>query len=253
MPGNGKIIGPKNTGTSNSGLWTPQDFYFSVKQKKWPLDIVQSSLVLNYDLTNLDCYPGTGTTIYDLSNSKLNASGSVSLSGQTIQNGQTYSTGTTGILNLDTHSIFFSIQINNTSGSWDKIFSYNAGGIDRSPGIWRYPGERKIHWRYDPSNSDSDFSATGTSGYSSTGSEFSINTWYYVGLTKNGGTTIPYVNGSSLGTRTGVSNPKTAGTAAVILYEYFSGASKMRHVHIYNRVLSAEEVALNYKAISNSL
>lgn len=253
MPGNGKILGPKNNQVSNTGIWSSYEMALRVSQKKWPLTVNETNLVLHYNLTNISCYPGSGTTIFDLSNSKLNATGSQALTGQTIQNGQTYSTGTTGILNLDTHSIFFSIQINATSGNWDKLFSFNAGGSDRSPGVWRYPGERKLHWRYDPSNTDSDFSSTATGGYSSPGTEFAINTWYYVGVTKNGGTTIPYVNGSPLGTRTGISNPKTGGTAAVTLYEGYSVASKMRHVHIYNRVLTGAEVLANYRVISPEL
>ena len=253
MPGNGRIIGPKNTSVVNGGIWSPHESAFRVTQKKWPRTITESGLVLNYNLADTASYPGSGTTIFDLSNSKLNATGSVAPTGQALQPGQTYSTGTTGILNLDTHSIFFSIQINDTSGNWSKVFSYNGGGTDRSPGVWRYPSERKLHWRYDPNNTDSDFSSTATGGYSSPGTEFAINTWYYVGGTKNGGTTIPYVNGAALGTRTGLSNPNSAGTAALILYEGYSGNGKLRHVHIYNRVLSASEVSDNYSAIANDL
>jgi len=252
MPGNGRIIGPKNTSVVNGGIWSPHESAFRVTQKKWPRTITESGLVLNYNLADTASYPGSGTTIFDLSNSKLNATGSVAPTGQALQPGQTYSTATTGILNLDTHSIFFSIQINDTSGNWSKVFSYNGGGTDRSPGVWRYPSERKLHWRYDPNNTDSDFSSTATGGYSSPGTEFAINTWYYVGVTKDGATTTPYVNGAALGTRT-VSNPKNAGTAAVILYEGYSGSGKLRHVHIYNRVLSASEVSNNYSAITKDL
>ena len=86
---------------------------------------------------------------------------------------------------------------NGYSGSWDKIFSFNAGGSDRSPGIWRYPSNRLIHWRYDPNNTGTDICLNGTlsNGWST---DFNIDTWYYVGVTKNGASTVMYVNGKSV-------------------------------------------------------
>ena len=37
---------------------------------------------------------------------------------------------------------------NGVIGNWEKLFSFNAAGGDRSPGVWRYPSERYIHWRF---------------------------------------------------------------------------------------------------------
>jgi hypothetical protein len=213
--------------------------------------IVTNGLVLNLDASNSASYPGTGTTWFDLSPSGLNATGSSAITGQRLQANQPYTTASTSILNTDTHSLFFSIQINNTSGTWDKIFGYTPSGTDRSPGIWRWPSSRRIHWRYDPSNTGADFSASAVGD--ETGTEFSPNVWYYVGVTKNGSTATSYVNGQSLGTRT-VSNPKTSGTSTIQLYPgYTQNSSLMRHVHIYNRVISAEEALSNYNAIKSTL
>ena len=154
------------------------------------------------------------------------------------------------ILDNDVHSIFFSIRFNSTgtypnsyTGSWDKIFTFNGGGSDRSPGIWRYPSQRYIHWRYDPGNSGCDFGNIG-------GGDFALNTWYYVGVTKNGANTVMYVNGVSVDTGS-VSNPKTAGNANMYFFEYHVAGdiTNMSCCHIYNRVLSATEVANNYNAI----
>lgn len=160
-------------------------------------------------------------------------------------------TDSSAILNTDTHSIFFTIRFNTTStygsngysGSWNKIFGFNAGGSDRSPGIWRFPSQRYIHWRYDPNNSGCDF------GKNASNNDFDIDTWYYIGVTKNGASTVMYVNGIQVGTGT-VSNPKTAGNAAVQLFEYYpTDLASMGLCQIYNRVLTADEVFSNFNAI----
>jgi len=159
-------------------------------------------------------------------------------------------TDNSSILNTDVHSIFFSVRFNSTgtypnsyTGAWDKIFTYNPPGTDRSPGVWRYPSQRYIHWRYDPSNSGCDFGNIG-------GGDFALNTWYYVGVTKNGASTVMYVNGAQVGTGS-VSNPKTSGNAHMYFFEGHTASdiTNMSCCHIYNRVLSATEVAKNYNAI----
>lgn len=201
-------------------------------------------------------YPGSGATWFDTSRSKLNMFGNasyISSANTGIVSGVQWNTDTTGILNTDTHSIFFMIRFNSSgsypngyTGSWEKIFGYNAGGSDRSPGIWRYPSARYIHWRYDPGNSGCDFGPDSLGG---PGTEFAINTWYYVGVTKNGGTATSYVNGSSLGTQS-VSNPKTAGTSPVYLFEYYTNPlANLNNLLIYNAVLSDSQVLQNFQAI----
>ncbi len=184
-------------------------------------------------------YPTGSTALYPYLNSSTNA----------------VITDSSSILDTDTHSIFFMVRFNTTtsygsngySGSWDKIFSFNAGGSDRSPGIWRWPSERTLHWRYDPGNSGCDFgkSAAGT------GDPFNIDTWYYVGVTKNGATATMYVNGNSVGTST-VSSPKTAGSSSIILFEYFpTGLASLGLIKVYNTVLTATQVQQNFNAVRN--
>lgn len=205
-----------------------------------------SGLVLHMNARNISSYPGTGTTLFDLSSSGLHATGSSALSGQFIAQNQPYTTASTSILNTDIHTILFSIQINGTTGTWDKIFGYEPSGTDRSPGIWRFPSQRYIHWRYDPSNTGADFSA---SQAGAAGTEFIPNRWYYVGVTKNGATATVYVDGTSFGTQT-VSNPKTAGNSTIRIFPAYTGSTSMiRHLHIYNRVLSASEISANYQSV----
>lgn len=164
----------------------------------------------------------------------------------------TVSTDSSSILNTDIHSIFFTIRFNTTSaygsngysGSWDMIFQY-APSTDRSPGIWRWPGERTLHWRYDPGNTGCDFGKNSAG----TGNQFDIDTWYYVGVTKNGSDTVMYVNGKRVGTGS-VANPKTAGNSGVTLFPYYpQDLATMGLCQVYNRVLSDDEVFTNFSAI----
>jgi hypothetical protein len=60
-----------------------------------------------------------------------------------------------------------------------------------------------------------------------------------------------YVNGLQVGTGT-VSNPKTSGTAAIIINEsYTNPLNNLNCFIIYNRVLNANEVLQNYTAIKS--
>jgi hypothetical protein len=187
----------------------------------------------------------------DLTANQLNASGNVSyISSTGVTGGASWTTAVTDILNTDTHSIFFMLKLNSsvtyptgTTGSWEKIFSYNAGGSDRTPSVWRYPSERRLHWRYDPANTGADF------GKNSSNEEFDLNTWYYVGVTKNNATALTYVNGVNVSSSV-VAYPKTAGSSAIIINESYSNSlNNVNCVQVYNRVLTASEVAQNFQAI----
>jgi hypothetical protein len=258
MKDNSGIVGARIERSSSvfGGVWKINEQIDYKKNNFWNTGkIVKGNLLLNLDATNINSYPGSGTTWYDTSGYQLNATGSSAITGQALQANQPYTTATTSILDNNFHSIFFSIQINNSSGTWDKIFGYTPTGTDRSPGIWRYPSSRKIHWRYDPGNTGSfDFTSTGFGAYEAPGTEFVPNTWYYVGVTKNSSTVKAYVNGQLLGTATDAPVTKTAGTSTIQLYPgYTQNSSLMRHVHIYNRVISDLEVLQNYNSIKSSL
>lgn len=218
--------------------------------------ISTDGLVMYLDAFNRSCFPGSGATVADLSGVVGDFSGTSTYANSStgFVSGASWTSGTTSILNTDVHSIFFKIRFssnstypNGTSGNWNKIFTYAPSGTDRSPGIWRWPDNRWIHWRYDPVNSGCDFGKNGTS--LDTGNQFDIGVWYYVGVTKNGGNTVMYVNGVRIGTGS-VSNPKTSGNAAIILMEnYPNPICNIDQIAIYNRVLSDAEVLNNFDLI----
>lgn len=261
---NGKIIGPLNVPANqkgkNSGVWDAEDVYSAISKNSWSTDVVRNGLTLYLDATNPSSYPGSGTSWYDLSPTGLTFTGDATFmsSSNGLRSGSTWSSASTSILNTDTHSLFFNIRFNSTTtwpqsyvGGWEKIFGYNPAGTDRSPGIWRYPSERKIHWRYDTGNSGADLAERNWADLG--GEQFAMDTWYYVGVVKNGATATMYVNGSSIGTAT-VTNPKAAGNSAIYLFEYYTASiANIDFIKVYNRAISSEEVSINYKANQSRL
>jgi hypothetical protein len=252
MTENGRIVGPPNNPTviRANGSWSSDEQYDLSVNQTW-IKVVTNGLVLLLDSTNPSSYPGSGTVWYDLSPTGLNFSGSDASFMSVrdgLRSGNSWASASTSILNTDTHSIFFNVRFNSTitwpqawEGNWQKIFTYAPPGTDRSPGVWRFPSERYIHWRYDAGNSDADFGDP-------VGTNFTTNTWYYVGVTKNGGTATMYVNGVQVGT-SAVTNPKLAGNSAIILFEsYTAGLANIDNVQVYNRALSGAEVTQNYLA-----
>lgn len=221
---------------------------------KYRPGIVTGDLALALDAYNPRSYPGSGSTWYDLSGNRLHMACNASyLSSTGLTSGASASTATTDILNTDSHTICFAIKFmgtgtypNGYTNGWEKIFSFNAGGSDRTPSMWRYPSEVSVHWRYDPGNTGSDFN--NSVPFNSAG-QFPLNTWFYICCTKNGVNTTVYKNGSLHDTGT-VASPKTQGTAAVTLFEYYTASmAQIGCLQIYRRPLSATEIAQNFTAI----
>jgi hypothetical protein len=220
--------------------------------------VLLDNLKVQHEIDSMTSYPRAGTTWYDMQANSLHFVNSNFVSSPyALGSGQQAYTDSTSILDTDYHSIFFAIEFNSNAsypngytGGWEKIFGFTGGGSDRSPGIWRYPSERRIHWRYDPSNSGCDF------GKNSNYDEFDLNKVYFVGVTKNGGTATCYVNGVQVN-QTSVSNPKTAGSSPLRFFEYYtSGLAKISSLYIYNTVLTGDEVKQLYyrsKLVTNGL
>lgn len=221
--------------------------------------IITDGLVLFLYGGDISSYPTGGSIWYDLSlnnytvtNSafELGSNGRYSLS----SNGNDAEIASSSILNNDSHTIEFLLKFksngsfpNGYTGSWEQFFGYYGGGTDRSPGIWRWPSERRIHWQYDPNNSGIQI------GKNSDYAEFDLNTYYFVSVTKNGSSAIAYVNGTQVATST-VSNPKTSGNAVVRFFDYYtSGLMEIQMCRIYNRPLSGQEILTNYNAYSNTI
>ena len=241
-------VGQTPFGDAASALaWVASSNNYQIVNKEAD-HILLDNLKLQYEIDNMTSYPRGGSSWYDMQADSLSFTNANFVSSpHAVGSGQQAYTNSTEILNTDYHSIFFAIEFNSNgsypngyTGGWEKIFGFTGGGSDRSPGIWRWPSERRIHWRYDPNNSGCDF------GKDSNYSEFDLNKVYFVGVTKNGSTATCYVNGVQVN-QTSVSNPKTAGASPVRLFEYYtSGLAKISSLYVYNSVLTADEVKQLY-------
>jgi hypothetical protein len=215
---------------------------------------ITDGLVLALDAGNPKSYPGSGNIWFDLSGNGRNFTGNSSFIDNVngIRSGATWSclsSSVGNILNTDFHSIFFTIRFNSTgtfpnawTGSWNKIFEHNGSSGDRSPGIWRYPSNRTIHWRYNPNNTGADFGPTSSSG------NFPMNSWFIVGVTKDGATARSYVNSTQVATSS-VSFPKQTGSSNINIFPgYPADIANIKNLVIYDRVLTPQEIQQNFNA-----
>ncbi|KAF0199255.1 MAG: hypothetical protein FD170_3919 [Bacteroidetes bacterium] len=181
-----------------------------------------SSTVLTAEGGLAAYYPFT-SDVNDYSGNGLNLSGSGGSfldGGLQLSNTSSYTSISTAILNTDRYTISFDMKYTSApDGTWRKIFGYSPAGSDRSPGIWRYPGDMRLHWRHDPGN-------TGL------GEAFiyTINQWYRVVGEKNGSTLSIYIDGVLVEQGT-VANPKASGAAPL----WFGGANiTLKEFKIFN-------------------
>jgi hypothetical protein len=251
-----KIAGTSNTTTSQClSYYREQTDKVVLNSDFGP--IITNGLVLFLDSGSVSSYPKTSSIWYDLSSNSRTVNNCTFENGSNgrsslSSNGNDSDIATSNLLNNDVHTIEFMLKFksngsypNGWTGGWEQFFGYYSGGSDRSPGIWRYPSARLIHWRYNPDNSGIDF------GKNSSFEEFNLNTYYLVAVTKNGSSAVAYVNGSQVTTAT-VSSPKTSGDAVTRFFDYYSsGLMEIQMCRIYNRVLSSQEILVNYNAYSN--
>ncbi len=174
----------------------------------------------------LIAYYPFSSNLNDASGSGLHLTGSGGTfagGGLDLTTASSYTSAATAALNTDRYTISFDMMFTaNPDGSWRKIFGFNSGGSDRSPGIWKFPSSMNMHWRHDPGNTGIDESYI-----------YNLNQWYNVVGEKNGATFTLYVNGVQVAQGT-VANPKSAGLAAL----WFGGAPvRLKEFKVYNGIL----------------
>lgn len=223
--------------------------------------LVRTGLVYCIDPGSARCYSGSGSNMTDLSTSKLNTTtGTFVAAGSNKgyylkSDTATISTASTSVLNYDSHTICMLFKMassgtyaDGTTGNWDKIFGYEPSGTDRSPGIWRFPSNRRIHWTYDPGNTATNFGATGLD------TDFNLNTDYYVIMRKDGANTHFWVNGVKYTGITTCASPKTSGNATInLLYSTPADIFQLKALQIYSRPITDAEASQNSLAFKNRL
>ena len=240
----------RNTVTSTAPTLTQRGtlpFYYNADSRS---EVVRTGLGLELDARDPLSYPGTGNVWFDISGNGRNFTGNAAyinnVSG--IRAGANWNcpaASVNGLLNNDAHAIFFVIKFattvantSSTTPNFDKFFEHPGGSTDRSPGLWRFPNARTIHWRYQPDNSGLDFGS------------YPTDAWVYFGQSVNRGAITLYEYGVQTATG-GYTYPKAAGNVDINLFpSYPESLAYIANVMIYDRPLSAQEVRQNYEVLN---
>lgn len=210
-------------------------------------NIVTNGLILNYDMSNYQSAPFTGTSITDLSG--IGNTG-------TLTNSPTYSSSNGGVISFDGSNDFIevpsisSISGDFTVGVWfyttatPTVYYSRLVDFDFRNGFWLGRNANTYTW----------------GGGIKEGSlpygiylPFTNGEWHYLVSIRSGSTHILYGDGIT----STVSNTVTSGDLSsagkiLIAREYNDNTSffngNIAHVQIYNRALSAQEVLQNYNA-----
>jgi len=204
--------------------------------------IVTNGLVLAWDIADRNSYPGSGATVFDISGNGNNG---------TITGGVTYNAATAnGVLTTDGSTGYInSTTPNLASTNYTVIGAARYNGATRARMINAYGNNWLLgHW----SNGVANYYALGwvSSAVSSQGGSDTL--WrIYTGTGNIGGASYSFyvnnilTNGPNSGGTAGP-NGITVGRYAIGNSEYSTG--DFSFVLMYNRILSASEIAQNYNA-----
>jgi hypothetical protein len=204
--------------------------------------IVTNGLVLALDAASRNSYPGSGTTWTDLSGNNNNG---------TLVNSPTFDSGNGG-------SIAFNGSTNYVSGSlstintWTMSVWYLSKNISSALVYYPFSGAALtglgFGGTFDANTQNKWFFFDGTNIFSNSNTSVVINTWYNLVVTKTSTSYNLYTNG----------NLSISGTGLDLSYsQYVLGAradgvwyvnGNVAQASMYNRVLSATEIAQNYNA-----
>ena len=219
-------------------------------------DLIQNGLVLCLDASDKNSYPGSGTTWYDV----------VSTNNGTLINGPTFNSGNGGSIVFDGASdkvecsssspisstlsleiMMYPTSLNQNSG---VLCKWTAGGGPTDNSYLFYLGQDAANSRYGFAL----FQTNNTVRTLTPTTEYSINTWTHIVCTADGSTMRIYKNGViDPTTQTYDGTIKTSTKKLVVgtlreedtVYNY---TGRIAFCRIYNRALSATEVAQNYNS-----
>jgi hypothetical protein len=215
--------------------------YEATKYKFQGQQIVTNGLIFNLDAANKDSYPGTGTAWYDLSGNNYNG---------TLVNGPTFLPNQNGgIFNFDYVDDYVSIGNNLGSPSTFTLSAWvRSSNISQPQNIFN--GNPPFFLRITSSTIRCAV-YTGTWIFVNGSITLSSNTWYNLVLTYDQSTVKGYVNGvldvNSVKTGTpiyGALNTLGFTTGG----EDAPSVTNIAVAQVYNRALSATEIAQNYNA-----
>jgi len=206
--------------------------------------IVTSGLVLCLDAANRKSYPGTGTTWTDLSGNGNTG---------TLTNGPTYSGANGGSLVFDGSNDFVqktSATANMSAGVTMEVIFKSTDLTSRAQGLMSWNSAPPYINLWCPGDGKLRFECFGA--YSTTAT-FSNNTWYHlVGTHENNDLNL-YVNGSKVIFNVNQGGTLSSSYTANIVIGEFAGylSGNIAKASIYNRALTAAEVAQNFNALKS--
>ena len=204
-------------------------------------NIVTNGLVLAWDAANPKSYPGSGTTIYDLSGNGNHG---------TLNNGVGFSTNYKGILTFDGVDDYVNCNTPNLAGS-----NYTAMGASRYvsiiSGYQRIINAQNNNWLLGHWGPGSDsYYAEGWVNYPTV---TDTNWRIYTGTGNIAGDSYGfYINGSIVTQN----NAGSAGPNGIVLGRYGQGGNEQSNSNfsfllLYNRVLTSDEITQNYNALKS--
>lgn len=228
-----------------------------------------SNLILRYELDDPDSYPGTGTTVTDISSAvNSGVSGTVNA---TATNGPTFSTS---------DGMSFSFDGNNDYLLTGDLHSRVSGVSDISLFAWVYPtgngvivdelgqatisppGSPIVGWhdsQIEIVSGAAKFGLWGAAAGNIVSEPITLNEWVYLGITYSSGTMKAFVNGQQVGSTQSFTRLTPEGYSANLRYALGAGDStnlgdgtygnfKLGSFHVYKAGISDQTVLNNYKA-----
>ena len=234
--------------------WNTTESYVEVydgsEWVQWPysyLDIVTDSLLFYYDASNTSSYPGTGTSLFDLSGNGTTA---------TLTNGASFVTADGGSISLDgsndTINLSLDLRRDWSFECWVKHdtvtgFSFLGQGptaTNQGLHIWNYNGSTIRFGLY---SNDTDFTLSTSTGV-----------WYQYVFTyihSSPYTKRMYRNGVEITTATNVGGPNQySGTGTLRIGAIYSTQNSsfadgnFAITRMYGKVLSLSEIQKNFDA-----
>ena len=209
--------------------------------------IVTSGLVLALDAGDVNSYPGSGTTWYDVSGNGYSAtlvnSPTVSSQGIILDGTNDYITlGHSGNLGFSSSNFTVCVWHKNLSSSTDyNGIITNDGASDNAWKIFRDSGQAFYKAR----------SGATTLAFAN----YTVNRFHMYSYTLSGGNMQLYLDATPGSSTTGAATPTTQNTIAFGSYRYNDALSLyyltnqvIGPTFLYNRALSASEIEQNYQA-----
>jgi hypothetical protein len=208
--------------------------------------IVTDGMVLCLDAGNRESYPGSGTSWTDLSGNNNNG---------TLVSSPTYSANNLGYLTFNGSTQYVAGTIASVStwsiGLWyistniSSAVVYYPFGIGGTTGLG-FGGTSDVNtngrWYF----FDGTTSVTVANGFSA--AAVSINTWYYLTVTKTGTSYNLYTNGVFSSSASGANLSISSYNLGRRVDGFWYVAGSIAGASIYNRALSAAEVSQNFNA-----